>query len=70
MKLIFLLGFIAYSWLIWLAYCNARASRAPLTPVGFYFHIAYKWWWTPEMRSAVLRWGLVIILWLVWQKFL
>ncbi|MBI3545687.1 MAG: hypothetical protein HY081_03710 [Gammaproteobacteria bacterium] len=68
MNLLFFIALIVYSSFIWTAYCNARASAAPLVPVRFYFHIAYKWWWTPEMRSAVGRLGLVILAWLIWHR--
>lgn len=68
MNLLFFIVLIIYGSFIWTAYCNARASAAPLAPVRLYFHIAYKWWWTAEMRSAVSQFGLVIVLWLVWHR--
>ena len=43
------LGVFAVS--LWVDYCNARASAAPLKPVSWRYHLRHRWWLTPETKN-------------------
>ena len=67
MNFLFLTVAVIRGLFVGVAYRNAYPGRAHLAPVRFYFHIAYKWWWTSEMRAAVSGLGVVIALWMLWR---
>ena len=52
---------------LWVEWCTVSATRAPLQPVSWRYHLADRWWWTPIMTGYTYLLAADLILWLlVW----